>query len=106
FSVLGSAHTRLFPSFPTRLSSDLIVFALSIITLAGKGVPLSAKVFLVALATVDDLGAVLVIALFYSSELSMANLGIGFVLISVRSEEHTSELQSRVELVCRRLLEK
>lgn len=60
-----------------------IVFALSIITLAGKGVPLSAKVFLVALATVDDLGAVLVIALFYSSELSMANLGIGFVLISV-----------------------
>lgn len=60
-----------------------IVFALSIITLAGKRVPISAKVFLVALATVDDLGAVLVIALFYSSELSMANLGIGFVLISV-----------------------
>ena len=60
-----------------------IVFALSIITLAGKRVPLAAKVFLVALATVDDIGAVLVIALFYSSELSMSNLGIGFILLSV-----------------------
>lgn len=54
-----------------------IVFALALMSLAGKNVPLSAKVFLVALATVDDLGAVLVIAFFYSSDLSFVSLGYG-----------------------------
>jgi NhaA family Na+:H+ antiporter len=59
-----------------------IVFALALISLAGKKVPLTAKVFLVALATVDDLGAVLVIAFFYSSELSFINIGFGLALLS------------------------
>ena len=45
--------------------------------------PLSAKVFLVALATVDDLGAVLVIAFFYSSDLSFTSLGYGLALLSI-----------------------
>lgn len=60
-----------------------IVFALSVLSLAGKKVPLSAKVFLVALATVDDLGAVLVIAFFYSSNLSFESLAWGLALLSV-----------------------
>ncbi len=52
-----------------------IAFAVAILSIAGKRVPLSLKVFLLALAIVDDLGAVLVIALFYSKGISWAYLG-------------------------------
>lgn len=59
-----------------------IAFALGILTLLGNRVPVGLKIFLAALAIVDDLGAVLVIAFFYTSNLSFESLALGAVFFS------------------------
>ncbi len=60
-----------------------IAFSLAILSLLGTRVPASLKIFLTALAIIDDLGAIIIIALFYSTDFSIAYFGLAALIFAV-----------------------
>ncbi len=60
-----------------------IAFAIGLLGLLGTKIPFTAKIFLTTLAIVDDLGAVLVIAMFYTSDISWISLGVGLGFLAI-----------------------
>lgn len=82
FLVLNNNNPETSRAWGIPMATD-IAFSLAILKLLGNKVPIGLKIFLIAFAIVDDLGAVLVIAVFYSEEIKWGLIGIAMIMLAI-----------------------
>jgi NhaA family Na+:H+ antiporter len=81
YVALNQHHPENLQGWAIPAATD-IAFAVGVISLLGKRVPPSIKIFLMAVAVFDDIGAILIIALFYTKELQLLYLGYAAVILA------------------------
>jgi NhaA family Na+:H+ antiporter len=88
YVIINHANVQNLNGWSIPVATD-IAFALGVLTLFGKRIPIGLKLFLMALAIFDDVGGIIIIAIFYSSHLSatylLASLGLVFLLYLANS---------------------